>query len=110
MMFLKACEVNELREGKYEVAAVNRVLVMIVWPQDGQPCAFQGMCPHSYEPLADARFNGAVLTCAHHDWEFDGTSGDCIRGKHCTLAEYPLKIENGEVLIDTDGITPNRVH
>jgi toluene monooxygenase system ferredoxin subunit len=108
-MFTKACEENELREGKYEVAAVNRVLVLIVWPKDGQPRAFQGMCPHSNEPLADARFNGAVLTCAHHDWEFDGISGACIKGKACTLAEYPLKIENGEVLIDTADVTPSRV-
>ena len=108
-MFMKACDENELREGKYEVAAINRVLLMIVWPKDGKPRAFHGMCPHSYEPLADARFNGKVLTCAHHDWEFDEASGDCIKGKACTLAEYPLKIENGEVLVDTADITPTRV-
>ena len=108
-MFVKACDENELRKGKYEVAVVSRVLVMIVWPQDGQPRAFQGMCPHANEPLADARFDGIVLTCAHHDWVFDGASGDCIRGKACTLAEYPLKIENGEVLIDTADVTPNHV-
>jgi toluene monooxygenase system ferredoxin subunit len=32
------------------------------------------------------------------------------KGKPCTLSEYPLKIENGEVLIDTDGVTPNFVN
>ena len=108
-MFAKACEENELRKGKYEVAAVNRTLVLIVWPQDGQPRAFQGMCPHSYEPLADARFNGKVLTCTHHDWEFNGESGACVKGQPCSLAEYPLKIENGEVLVDTADITPCRL-
>ena len=108
-MFAKACDENELRKGKYEVAAVNRTLVLIVWPEKGGPRAFQGMCPHACEPLADARFNGSVLTCAHHDWEFDGISGDCIKGKPCSLAEYPLKIENGEVLIDTEGVAPNRI-
>lgn len=108
-MFAKACDMSELREGKYEVAAVNRVLVLIVWPQGEQPRAFQGMCPHANEPLADARFNGQVLICAHHDWEFDGKSGTCIKGKPCTLAEYPLKIENGEVLVDTADVTPSRV-
>ena len=100
-MFAKACEENELKEGKYEVAAVNRTLVLIVWPTGGQPRAFQGMCPHANEPLADAHFDGKVLGCRHHDWEFDGVSGVCTKGKPCSLAEYPLKIENGEVLIDT---------
>jgi toluene monooxygenase system ferredoxin subunit len=50
-----------------------------------------------------------VLTCTHHDWEFSGESGDCIKGKPCALAEYPLKIENGEVLVDTADITPCRL-
>ena len=109
-MFAKACDENELREGKYEVVAVNRTLMLVVWPLDEQPRAFQGMCPHSNEPLADARFDGKVLTCSHHDWAFNSSTGACIKGQHCTLAEYPLKIENGEVLIDTDGVTPNFVN
>ena len=106
-MFTKACDENELREGKYEVVAVNRTLMLVVWPFNEKPKAFQGMCPHDREPLADARFDGKTLTCSHHDWAFNSSTGACIKGKPCTLAEYPLKIENGEVLIDTDGITPN---
>lgn len=108
-MFMKACDENELREGKYEVVAVNRTLMLVVWPHNDKPRAFQGMCPHSNEPLADARFDGSILTCSHHDWAFKGDTGVCIKGKPCALAEYPLKIDNGEVLIDTDGVTPNYV-
>lgn len=106
-MFTKACELNELREGKYEVVAVNRTLLIVVWPKDQQPKAFQGLCPHMHEPLADALFDGTNLTCRHHDWEFEGQNGACIKGQHCTLAEYPLKIEGDEVLIETDGVQPN---
>jgi toluene monooxygenase system ferredoxin subunit len=108
-MFTKACDFHELREGKYEVVALNRTLMVIVWPRDEQPRAYQGLCPHFREPLADARFDGKTLTCSHHDWAFAGVTGACIKGQPCTLAEYPLKIEGGEVLIDTDGITPNFV-
>jgi toluene monooxygenase system ferredoxin subunit len=108
-MFTKACDLNELRKGKYEVVAVNRTLMLIVWPQDDQPRAFQGLCPHFKEPLADARFDGKILTCAHHDWAFEGATGACIKGKPCTLAEYPLKIEGEEVFVDTEGVTPNFV-
>ena len=59
-MFTKACELSEIKEGKYDVAAVNRVLILIVWPTGSQPRAFQGMCPHDNEPLADA-FSVIVL-------------------------------------------------
>lgn len=107
-MFAKACDTSDLREGKYEVAAVNRQLVLVVWPTGGQPKAFQGICPHGDATLADARFDGQTLTCVHHEWSFDGASGDCIQPGQCTLAEYPLKIEGGDVLIDTEGIKPNK--
>lgn len=106
-MFTKACDLNELREGKYEVVAVNRTLMLILWPTGGQPRAVQGLCPHDQVPLADARFDGATLTCRHHEWEFNGATGQCIKGKPCTLAEYPLKIEGEEVFVETDGVTPN---
>ena len=76
-MFGKACDFNELRQGKYEVAVVNRILLMIVWPSRGDPRAFHGMCPHANEPLADARFDGETLTCAHHDWAFSSETGAC---------------------------------
>jgi toluene monooxygenase system ferredoxin subunit len=108
-MFTKACEVSEIMEGKYDVAAVNRVLILIVWPTGSQPRAFQGMCPHDNEPLADSFFDGKTVTCRHHDWAFNGETGACIKGKPCTLAEYPLKIEGDDILVDTHGVTPNRV-
>lgn len=108
-MFSKACDLSELIEGKYEVVGLNRTLMLIVWPTGEQPRAFQGLCPHAREPLADARFDGKTLTCTHHDWAFNGTSGACIKGKPCTLAEYPLKIEGGDVLIDTDNVIQNFV-
>lgn len=109
-MFAKACELNEIKEGKYDVAAVNRTLVLIVWPTGStQPRVFQGMCPHDNEPLADARFDGKTLTCRHHDWEFNGETGACIKGKPCTLAEYPVKIEDDAVWVETEGVTVNRV-
>lgn len=92
-MFEKACDYSELIEGKYDVAVVNRTLCLIVWPEGGEPRAFQGMCPHAKEPLADARFDGKNLECHHHDWQFDGATGKCIKGKPCNLAEYPLKLK-----------------
>ena len=56
------------------------------------------------EPLADARFDGEMLVCPHHDWVFDGRSGKCVDGKRCQLAEYCLKVEGDDVLVDVEGV------
>ncbi|MGA3341436.1 MAG: Rieske 2Fe-2S domain-containing protein [Methylocella sp.] len=55
------------------------------------------MCPHANEIWADARFNGKVLSCHHHAWKFDRTTGDCIKDKPCKLAEFPVEIKDGEL-------------
>ena len=106
-MYERACRHADLVEGGLEVAAVARTLVLILWPQGGSPRAFQGFCPHAREPLADARFDGDTLVCPHHDWIFDARSGKCLEGKRCRLAEYPLRVEGGEVLVDVAGVAPN---
>ena len=108
-MFRKACRRDDLSEGRLEVAAVDRTLVLILWPEGGAPRAFQGFCPHAREPLADARFDGSSLTCPHHDWVFDGRSGKCVDGKRCRLAEYRLKLEGDDVLVDVEGVVANYV-
>jgi toluene monooxygenase system ferredoxin subunit len=105
-MYEKACDVSELIEGKYDVAVVKRTLLLVIWPEGGEPRAFQGMCPHAKEPLADARFDGKVLECHHHDWQFDGTTGKCVKGKPCQLTEYPSRIEDGALMVDVEGIEP----
>jgi toluene monooxygenase system ferredoxin subunit len=37
------------------------------------------------------------LSCHHHEWEFDRTTSDCIKGKPCKLAEFPVEIKDGEL-------------
>ncbi len=108
-MYAKACRSSDLVEGGLEVAAVERTLVLVLWPKGGTPRAFQGFCPHAREPLADARFDGDTLVCPHHDWVFDGRSGKCLDGKRCRLAEYPLRIEGGDVLVDVAEVEANYV-
>lgn len=81
-------------------------VIMIIWPDGGEPKAFQGVCPHTGQPLNDAKFDGTYVTCPLHNWRFDGRTGDPVGEIESGLAVYPLKIDGGKVLIDTDGINP----
>ncbi len=102
-MFMKACRRADLAEGGLEVAAVDRTLVLILWPKGDVPRAIQGFCPHARQPLAGASFDGKALVCPYHGWVFDGSSGKCVEGKACRLAEYPLKIDGDDVMVDVAG-------
>ena len=63
----------------------NKVTILgkdfCVWYDDGQSqwTAFADSCPHRLVPLSEGRLEGGVLQCAYHGWEFESTTGSCVR-------------------------------
>ena len=105
-MYVKVCQEDDLWEGGTVMGAAGDHRIIVVWPEGGTPTAFQGICPHRGVPLDGASLSGIELTCPQHMWTFDGESGDSLDPPGCALARYPMKIEDGVVLVDTDGIMP----
>ncbi len=75
MTFVKVCELDDLWEGEMGAFEVNEHKVLLVSPEGGEICAFQGICPHQQIPLIDGHFDGKLVTCKAHQWVFDGTTG-----------------------------------
>jgi len=105
-MFSRVCKEDTLAEGSFRIVIADAQLVVLAWPENGVIKAFQGVCPHTNTPLADAAFDGTVLTCPIHHWTWDLNTGLPTHEHATALAEYPVKVENGVVYIDTDGVAP----
>jgi toluene monooxygenase system ferredoxin subunit len=105
-MFTRVCKEDTIFEGGMRVVIAESHVIILAWPVDGQIRAFQGVCPHTNQPLAEADFDGTVLTCPYHAWTWDLNSGAPIEPQESALAEYPVKVEEGVVYIDTEGVTP----
>jgi nitrite reductase/ring-hydroxylating ferredoxin subunit len=60
----------------------------------------EGICPHSGGPLGHGALEGHTLTCPFHAWEFDCRTGLSDTHGHVRLAVYPVKVEDGEILVD----------
>lgn len=73
---------------------------------DGNVKVFQGMCPHQRRALAEGDLYDDVLTCSAHMWSFDVRTGEGVQGTEAGLAEYPSRIEDGEVQIDPSVVEP----
>jgi toluene monooxygenase system ferredoxin subunit len=107
MSFRPVCKLDDLWEGEMEAFEVDGEEVVVVWPEGGELCAFQGACPHQDIPLIEGKFDGKkVLACRAHQWTFDACTGKGINPAHAALARYPLKVENGEVLVQVEGVKP----
>lgn len=59
--------------------------------------AVQAICPHQEVPLCEGMYDGAVLTCHQHLWQWDIRTGAPMG-----IAEAPL--ERYEVTVDGDAI------
>lgn len=105
-MFTRVCKAETIPEGGMRLVIADTHHVILAWPDDGELRAFQGVCPHTGTPLSEAEFDGTVLTCPSHFWTWDMNSGVAIEPRESDLATYPVKVEDGVVYVDTEGVTP----
>jgi toluene monooxygenase system ferredoxin subunit len=105
-MFTRVCKAETIDEGGMRLVIADGHLILLAWPDSGSLKAFQGVCPHTSKPLEDAEFDGRVLACPKHNWTWDAASGVPIHPQESALAEYPVKVEEGIVFIDTEGVAP----
>jgi toluene monooxygenase system ferredoxin subunit len=104
MSFKKVCTLDDLWEGEMESFEIDGQEVLLVCAEGGDIKAFQGICPHQDIPLIEGSFDGKKLICKAHLWQFDASTGKGINPDDCALAEYPVRVEGDDVLIETEGV------
>lgn len=109
MNWKKVCDLSDLWEGDMASFDVDGSEVLILWPEGGEMKAFQGICPHQDFPLIDGKFDGKTLVCKVHHWVFDAKNGKGVNPGDCSLAQYPIRVENDTVFVDTS-IRPHYAH
>ena len=67
---------------------------------NGTITAMDNVCLHMGGPLGQGFIEGSKLVCPWHGWEYDLQTGQVVNDPQSKLAVYPIKIENGEVLIE----------
>ena len=66
-------------------------------------------CNHVGGPLGDGRLDGEYIVCPWHNWKFHRCTGIGEPGSEqdCVPA-YPVKVENGRVLVDLNAVTKRK--
>jgi len=92
-------QLDEIWEGDLVSRQVDGVPVLLI-NVDGDVHAFFDRCPHAGTPLNQGSLEGRVLTCSTHLWQFDVVDGGAgVNPKNCRLLSYPVRIEDGKVLV-----------
>ena len=67
---------------------------------NGTYSAMDNVCLHQGGPLGQGTIEGGKVVCPWHGWAWDPTTGAAAHNPNAKLSVYPIKIENGDVLID----------
>jgi nitrite reductase/ring-hydroxylating ferredoxin subunit len=115
MAYMRACATSDLPTGEMKRVRIGDKNVLVYHLADGF-YATQASCPHTFGPLHRGKIvDGSRVRCPLHRAEFDIHTGEAkcwavfppgvqlfnFLRKRKPLTTYPVKVENGEVLVDT---------
>jgi nitrite reductase (NADH) small subunit len=69
---------------------------------NGSYSAMENVCPHRGGPLGQGMVEGSKIVCPWHGWAWDTQTGAAVQNSQMKVAVYPLKIENGNVLVEIE--------
>jgi len=98
--FVKLTTQSELpEEGEAkEFACADRVIC--VANVNGTISAMDNVCLHRGGPLGQGMIEGNKVVCPWHGWQWDPKTGEAVQNPGAKVSVYPIKSENGDVLIE----------
>lgn len=92
-----ASDLTDGRKREYVADGIRIVVVCL----EGELHALRDQCPHQGGPLGRGKLENGVLVCPWHQWRFDPQTGrSCWPDGYTRLVRYPVKVEDGQILID----------
>jgi nitrite reductase/ring-hydroxylating ferredoxin subunit len=96
--FAEALALEDLPPGASRLVRIADTEVA-VFNVDGEVFAINDTCVHQGASLAAGKVSGKVVTCVAHGFRYDLTTGDVVGSPGFGVASYPVKIEDGMILI-----------
>jgi NAD(P)H-dependent nitrite reductase small subunit len=98
----RVCSVQQLSDAEPRAVKIGAIPVAIYKVED--TCyATHNVCTHAFALLSDGFQEGFVIECPLHGAKYDVRSGKCLAVADSDVATYPVKVEDGEVLVNLPG-------
>jgi nitrite reductase (NADH) small subunit/3-phenylpropionate/trans-cinnamate dioxygenase ferredoxin subunit len=93
------CGKDEVAPGRFRCVAVEGKRI-VLYNVSGALYATSATCAHLGGPLDEGLFEGVVVTCPWHGWQFDVRTGEAIYDPGRSVATYPVSVVGDDVLVE----------
>jgi toluene monooxygenase system ferredoxin subunit len=100
MVFQRVSTMEDLWSGEMLACAVAGRRVVLIRVGDAV-YAHEDRCAHLGVALSQGRLEEGVLTCAAHHYQYDACTGQGINPRSVRLRTFAVRIEQGDILVDT---------
>src|SRR3989440_6020802 len=100
--FHTVARVGDLAEGEGVTVQVGTKLIALFRDQ-GEYYAINDVCPHMGASLSGGYLEGGIVTCPWHAWRFRLADGAWADNPRIKIGCFPVRVENGEIQIQTGG-------
>lgn len=101
MPWVKLCHLDDVPARQVRSHTVQQIEMVVVRGDDGH-LVIPPLCPHMASALADGFFDGRVLTCSTHLWQWTVPAGQPIGQAEVPLLKYESQIRDGEIWVNLD--------
>ena len=96
--FVRVASAAEIKPGQAHVVEVNGKTIA-VFNVDGTFHAIDNTCVHRGGPLGEGDVEGSVVTCPWHGWQFNVTTGECLKNPAAKVEVYQVKVEGENITV-----------
>ena len=101
MAWQKLCKLDEVASGELKEASAGGVPILFVRGKDGV-AAIPPSCPHMENPLCEGVFDGEILTCLKHLWQWTIPDGEPMGEAERALLMYETEVRDGDVWVNVE--------
>lgn len=97
------CQVADVPANGMKECEAEGGLKLLVANSGSEYFAVQAICPHQDVPLCEGLFDGAVLTCHQHLWQWDIRTGAPMGLAEAPLERFDVVVDGGAIYVGTRG-------
>ena len=107
VLLCKTADIPDNGMKGFELADGKRVVIA---QSGGCYYAYQGICPHQEVCLDEGFYDGSVLTCHQHLWQWDITTGEAVGLAEAPLERYVVEEAEGALyVVQTPAINASEI-